>query len=122
MHNVRYQISTDIVRIQAAANDALEQLSRYSGVLDHVKAVEFTAQAFFEAEESTCWIITVTLKITGKNDDYIAIDVDRTIVHRQPRYSYNDWQAQRDSDRDAAQKALEDMAKKWECKIIPIKE
>ena len=118
---VRSDITSDLFQIKRNVDSAIEVNNQYNNVLKNITKIDFYARAFFEADESTCWMIRVYLDITG-TDNEIRIVVETKTIYREPRFSYNEWKEQRESDRAEAKQQLELIAKKWGCRATPITE
>jgi hypothetical protein len=117
-----YNLKTNLEGSKHDLDKAISIVRALDETLQDVKKIEFYAEAFFEAEERTQWIVDVILNIVGNNGDSLRIRVDRVSVWQQPRYSYQEWRIQRDADRPKAEQVLQSMFDKWGCVIRPIKE
>jgi len=115
-------IHSNLQKTEEYLEKATAGIGNLTDILNRPRAIRFYAQAHFEAEERTCWVISVYLDIEGNNGLHLTLNPETICVFNAPRLSYNNWKQQRDQDRPKAQKELERTAAKWGCTVMPIAE
>src|SRR4030042_1491794 len=102
----------DLIKIENEVQNTQKNLASFMNIFRDIAKIDFYAEATFEAEERTQWIVDVTLCICGKNGSSFSILADRKSVYKLPRYSYNEWREQKKSDRLEAEQVLKEMSEK----------
>ena len=120
MHHSVNIIKSELNDTKANLEHALKKVGVLDDTLSRVAKVDFHAEAYFKAEETTYWLVEVVLRIVGENGSSLNIRCERKIVWQQPRYPYNEWKKQRESDLPRAKEVLEELASKWGCSIRSI--